>query len=135
MVYQSRDRTSTERRAENGAMTAQGYESMPFSIVLVRYVWPFWLFRDASRGDRLTRAAAYRHNRAMRVYLPGYLVKWLLNAGVVLGLTAAMESASESASAPNVLLVLTALCGTLFACSVCLLFVTAYLYLYLSRNE
>ena len=51
---------------------------MPFSRVLFRYVWPFWLFKDATRGDRYARAAAYRHNRDMRIYLPGYLMRWVL---------------------------------------------------------
>ena len=50
----------------------------PLSQVLYRYVWPFWLLKDATRGDRYARAAAYRHNRDMRVHLPGYLMRWLL---------------------------------------------------------
>lgn len=137
IVHQSPDRSPNAQRTNAATGGARrGYEDMPLSIVLVRYLWPFWLFRDASSGDRLARAAAYRHNRAMRIYLPGYLLKWLLGASLVLGLTAAMEAlASTSGSAPTLLLVLAALCGTLFAGSVCLLFVTAYLYLYLSRNE
>ena len=56
---------------------------MPLSRVLFRYVWPFWLFRDATRGDRYARAAAYRHNRDMRIHLPGYLLRWLLVAAAV----------------------------------------------------
>src|ERR1041384_8115223 len=61
----------------SGAALASCYEDMPLSLVLFRYLWPFWLFKDASRGDRLARAAAYRHNRSMRIYLPGYLMKWM----------------------------------------------------------
>jgi hypothetical protein len=54
------------------------YADMPLSRVLFRYVWPFWLFKDATRGDRYARAAAYRHNRDMRIHLPGYLLRWCL---------------------------------------------------------
>jgi len=54
------------------------YVDMPFTHVLFRYVWPFWLFKDATRGDRYARAAAYRHNRDMRIHLPGYLLRWVL---------------------------------------------------------
>lgn len=59
------------------ALATGYYDDLPFSLVLFRYLWPFWLFKDASSGDRLARAAAYRHNRDMRVYLPGYLMKWM----------------------------------------------------------
>lgn len=56
---------------------------------LYLYLWPFWLFRDASRGSLLERAAAYRHNRAQRIYLPGYALKWsvltLLQAAILVG--------------------------------------------------
>jgi len=55
-------------------ITSSSYIDMPLSLVLFRYVWPFWLFKDAARGDRYARAAAYRHNRDMRIHLPGYLM-------------------------------------------------------------
>lgn len=97
---------------------------MPLSLVLFRYVWPFWLFKDATRGDRYARAAAYRHNRDMRIHLPGYLLRWLL----VSAATFAIASGSGSA-------VLAAGWGIAFACCVCVLFITSYIYLYLSRHE
>jgi hypothetical protein len=112
------------------------YEDMPFSIVLFRFLWPFWLFQDASRGDRFARAAAYRHNRDMRVYLPGYFMKWLLSSTLVLALIAALDALAASVGTPATLLTfLCAACALVFACCVCVLFVTAYTYLYLSRNE
>jgi hypothetical protein len=106
------------------------------SQVLYRYVWPFWLFKDATRGDRYARAAAYRHNRDMRVYLPGYLMRWLLVSAVTL----AVASGFSSLSAPRVgtmdlFALLAAGSGIAFACCVCILFVTSYIYLYLSRHE
>ena len=107
----------------------------PISVLLFLLMWPFWLFRDASRGDRFARAAAYRHNRAMRVHLPGYLFRWSVGAVLVFALMAAAESmAGVGAPAPLFILLAVAL-GVVFAASVCVVFVTGYLYWYLSRNE
>jgi len=112
------------------------YDDMPFARVLFRYLWPFWLFKNAASGDRLARAAAYRHNRSMRIYLPGYLMKWSCNCGLALALTLALDaSASPSASAPDLLTVMAAGAGVMFACALTVLFLTGYIYLYLSRNE
>lgn len=49
-----------------------------FARLLYLYLWPFWLFRDANRGNLIERAAAYRHNRAQRIHLPGYALKWTI---------------------------------------------------------
>ena len=107
----------------------------PLSVLLFLLMWPFWLFRDASRGDRFARAAAYRHNRAMRVHLPGYLFRWSVGAVLVFALMAAAESmAGVGAPAPLFILLAVAF-GVVFAGSICVLFVTGYLYWYLSRNE
>jgi len=43
-----------------------------------RYLWPFLYFRDVSVGSPLERCQNYRHNRAMRIHLPGFVLKWLL---------------------------------------------------------
>ena len=48
----------------------------PFWWLLYRYFWPFAYFRDVTRGLRMERQQNYRHNRAMRVYLPGFVFKW-----------------------------------------------------------
>ena len=48
----------------------------PFWYLLYRYFWPFPYFRDVTRGLRMERQQNYRHNRAMRAYLPGFAVKW-----------------------------------------------------------
>lgn len=112
------------------------YEEMTFAELLFRYLWPFWLFRDASCGDRLARAAAYRHNRGMRVHLPGYLVKWAVSSAIALATTDRLAVAAHHFSdSLNVFTVMAAGTGVLFACTVCVLFLTAYIYCYLSRNE
>ena len=109
---------------------------MPLSLILFRYLWPFWLFKNATIGDRYTRAAAYRHNRSMRIYLPGYLVKWLCNCGLALALTMALDTpATRTPDGPGVLTLMAAGAGVMFACAVTVLFVTGYIYVYLSRND
>ena len=109
---------------------------MPLSRVLFRYVWPFWLFKDATRGDRYARAAAYRHNRDMRIYLPGYLVRWLLVSAATFTVASGFSSLSvPRRGAVDVFTLLAAGWGIAFACCLCVLFVTSYIYLYLSRHE
>lgn len=109
---------------------------MPLSARLLLLMSPFSLFRNASRGDRFARAAAYRHNRAMRVYLPGYLKRWSFGAMLVLALMAATESLAGWLKPPSTLLMFIAgAFGLAFTASICVLFVTAYVYVYLGRNE
>jgi hypothetical protein len=110
---------------------------MPFSLVLFRYLWPFWLFRDASHGDRLARAAAYRHNRGMRIYLPGYLMRWTISSIVLLVCTMSLgaHSTPSAAGPPDFFALMAAGSGVLFASCICIMFVTAYVYFYLSRHD
>ena len=122
------------QRSPVTAPAASSYEDMPLSRVLFLYLWPFWLFKDASRGDRCARAAAYRHNRSMRVHLPGYLMRWSFGSALALASSAALGSMSQS-NGLDAYTLAAAGGGVLFACSVCVLFVTSYIYLYLSRNE
>lgn len=124
----------------SGAVLASHYDDMPFLLVLFRYLWPFWLFKDASRGDRVTRAAAYRHNRSMRIYLPGYLMKWMFSCAATFAVTAGFGSlstpqAASQARSLDVFAIIAAGWGIIFACSVCVLFITSYVYFYLSRND
>jgi hypothetical protein len=126
--------TTMTQRSSGAAIAASSYEDMPLSQVLFRYLWPFWLFKDASRGDRYTRAAAYRHNRSMRVHLPGYLMRWSLGSALALAL-AALCGSMPGRSGLDAYTLAAAGGGVLFACSVCVLFVTSYIYLYLSRND
>ena len=112
------------------------YDDMPLSIVLFRFLWPFWLFQDASRGTRFDRAAAYQHNRDMRIYLPGYLLKWMLSCALCLGITFVLDSmAPTQMTQPNVWALMSAGCGMMFAGGVCILLLTTYIYIYLSRQR
>jgi hypothetical protein len=124
----------------SGAVLASHYDDMPLSLVLFRYLWPFWLFKDASRGDRVARAAAYRHNRSMRIYLPGYLMKWMFNCATAFAITSGFGSLSAApaagpAASLDVFAIIAAGWGIIFACSLCVLFITSYIYFYLSHND
>lgn len=116
--------------------TASPYDDMPLAIVLFRFLWPFWLFQDASRGSRFDRAAAYQHNRDMRIYLPGYLLKWMLSCAVSFAVTVGLDSlAREMTGQPNVWALMAAGSGMMFACGICILVLTTYIYIYLSRQR
>jgi hypothetical protein len=49
---------------------------MSFRILLYRYFFFGWLFRDVSRGNVFERSAAWRHNREQARWLPTYLRRW-----------------------------------------------------------
>jgi hypothetical protein len=116
------------------AISSSPYDDMPLSIVLFRFLWPFWLFQDASRGNRYDRDAAYQHNRDMRIYLPGYLLKWMLSSALSLGITMGLDSlAMQMSQQPNVWALMAAGSGMMFACGICILVLTTYIYIYLSR--
>ena len=45
----------TQRAASPGStvpVQISSYDDMPFSQILFRYLWPFWLFKNAASGDR-----------------------------------------------------------------------------------
>jgi hypothetical protein len=49
-----------------------------FYLLVYRYLFFDWLFRDVNRGSFLERAAAWRFNREMRRCLPIYLRRWVI---------------------------------------------------------
>ena len=70
----------------------------PFRTLLYRYFFFGWLFRDASVGSFLERAAALQFNREKRIYLPTYLRRWL---GLVV-LSYGLGTLAESTLTPGV---------------------------------
>jgi hypothetical protein len=113
------------------------HNELSLSQLLWRYCWPFWLFKDASVGSNaFVRAAAYRHNREKRIYLPGYLVKWAFICAFAWASTTAFEALAASAEVMRpVFIGIAASFGMLIAFGACVMFVTAYAYFYLSRHE
>lgn len=69
---------------------------MPFRTLLYRYFFFGWLFQDASRGSRLERAAAWRHNQAQARWLPTYLWRWLTCGTALFALGGLVELAWDA---------------------------------------
>jgi hypothetical protein len=84
----------TPRRWTDGSSPSD----LPFRVLLYRYFFFAWLFRDASAGSLLERAAARQFNRQRRIYLHTYLRRWL----VLVVLSYALGMLVESSFAPAV---------------------------------
>ena len=61
-----------------------------------RYFFYGWMFRDASAGSELERAAALRHNRSLSKWLPTYLRRWLVIGALIFGLARWSERALDN---------------------------------------
>ena len=92
--------------------------------------------KDASRGTFEERMAAYRHNRRMRGELTACMGRWALSCCVAMLLTSYFDAlGAGSTGSLNVFVLLAAACGTFIACAVCILFVMAYAYVYLTHHN
>lgn len=65
----------------------------PLRVLLYRYWFFAWLFRDVDRGTRLERAAAWRHNQAQARWLPTYMRRWAFCGLLLYALGALVEQA------------------------------------------
>jgi len=74
--------------------SGQHAASEPMWRLWFRYFWPFRYFRDVTRGSLLERQLNYRHNRAMRVFLPGFMLKWALFTALWFGFGSALDQAT-----------------------------------------
>jgi hypothetical protein len=106
---------------------------------LLRWFSPFRLMKDASRGTREERIAAYRHNRLRRGELRGYMRRWtfvLAAAALLTERLDALGGPGGHAGVPaNVFVYLAAACATFLIYSLCVLFLTAYVYVYLTTHD
>jgi len=105
-------------------------DELPLSLLLSRYFLPFWLFRDASKGSDYARAAAFRHNREMNVYMPTYMWRWSVLC--VFALAALMGCDRIQAQAEVYRQFFTALgagAGVIFICCFCFACVLGSIYL------
>lgn len=82
----------------------------PLWYLVYRFLWPFQYFRDATRGEQWERQRNYRHNRAMRVYLPGFMMKWVVLTGLCYSAGGALSHAGAEILAAGCFL---AACWTL----------------------
>ena len=81
-------------------MISAGFPQHPSSppalrSLVYRYFFFGWLFRDVTRGTLLERAAAWRHNRERRRFLPIYLRRWLFLFAFGYGLGVVFEHAFD----------------------------------------
>jgi hypothetical protein len=68
---------------------------LPFRVLLYRYLFFGWLFRDMGRQKTLfERAAAWRHNREQSRWLPLYMLRYSVSGVLLLGLGAVAETLS-----------------------------------------
>jgi hypothetical protein len=103
---------------------------------LLRFFSPFWMMKDASRGSLEERMAAYRHNRRMRGELSVCMRRWALSCSVAIVLTAYFDALGGGAAGSlSIFVLLAAACGVFIACGVCMLFVMAYAYVYLTHHD
>jgi hypothetical protein len=106
---------------------------------LLRWFSPFRLMRDVNCGTREERIAAYRYNRRRRAELTACMRRWAFALAAAALLTErfdALGGAGGHAGVPaNVFVYLAAACATFLVCGLCVLFITAYVYVYLTRHE
>ncbi|HVS77169.1 MAG TPA: hypothetical protein VHE11_09555 [Steroidobacteraceae bacterium] len=106
---------------------------------LLLWLSPFRLMKDVSRGTREERIAAYRHNRRRRGELTVYMRRWAFVLVTAALLTESFDALGGVGGRPvwaaNVFVYLAAACATFLVCSLCVLFVTAYVYVYLNSHE
>ena len=106
---------------------------------LLRWFSPFRLMKDVSRGTSEERIAAYRHNRRRRSELRSCMRRWafVLAAAALLteGFDALGGAGGHVEGLPRIFVYLSAACATFLVCGLCVLFITAYVYLYLMSHE
>ena len=98
---------------------------------LLHWFSPFRVMRDVSRGTREERIAAYRHNRRRRGELRACMGRWVF----LLAAAALLTEQFDTQGLPRVFVYLSAVCATFLVCGLCVLFITAYVYVYLISHE
>jgi len=92
--------------------------------------------QDVNQGTFEQSCAAHRHNRRMRAALWACMLRWAASCAVALMLTAYFDSLGAGGSGPlSIFVLLAAACATFIACGVCVLLVSAYVYVHLAHEE
>ena len=106
---------------------------------LLRWFSPFRLMKDVGRGTREERIAAYRYNRRKRAELTACMRRWVFLLAATALLTQWLDGLGgggvHAEGMPRLFAYLAAACATLLVCGLCVLFITAYVYLYLTSHE
>lgn len=73
---------------------------LPFRVLLYRYLFFTWLFKDIARQMNVfERAAAWRHNREQSRWLPLYMRRYVVLGGALMGAGMLAETLSPLLSA------------------------------------
>ncbi|MBL8350283.1 MAG: hypothetical protein JNL87_08190 [Burkholderiaceae bacterium] len=73
---------------------------LPFRVLLYRYLFFGWLFKDIGRQKSLfERAAAWRHNREQSRWLPLYMLRYVVSSAILFAMGLVAESLSPPLSA------------------------------------
>jgi hypothetical protein len=106
---------------------------------LLRGFSPFRLMKDVSCGTCEERIAAYRHNRRRRSELTACMRRWTFVLAAAALLTERFDAlggnGGRGGMPANVFVYLAAACATFLVCALCVLFITAYVYVYLTTHE
>lgn len=81
--------------SHTGSVDRSSVRAAPMRLLLYRYLWPFQYFRDVTRGTRIERQQNYRHNRSMRVFLPGFICKWVVLSALCFALGSLCDHSLE----------------------------------------
>lgn len=104
--------------------------------LLLKFFSPFRCMKDVSRGSFEERMAAHRHNRRMRGELSACMRRWAISCSIAVVLTAYFDAlGSGGAGELSIFVLLAAACATFIACGICVLFVSAYVYVYLTHHD
>ncbi len=104
--------------------------------LLLKLFSPFQSMKDVSRGSFEERMAAYRHNRRLRGEVSACMRRWVISCSVAIVLTAFFDALGEGGTGPlSIYVLLAAACATFIACGICVLFVSAYVYVYLTHHD
>jgi hypothetical protein len=71
-------------------------QDLAFRTLLYRYFFFAWLFKDASQGSRLERAAAWRYNQGQARWLLTYMRRWLWCGVLLYGVGSLIEIALDA---------------------------------------
>jgi len=109
---------------------------------LLRRFSPFRLMKDVSLGTREERIAAYRHNRRRRGELRSCMRRWAFVLAAAALLTEGFDAlggvggtGGHVEGLTRIFVYLSAACATFLVCGLCVLFITAYVYVYLTNHE
>ncbi len=106
---------------------------------LLSWLSPFRQMKDVSRGTREERTAACRYNRRQRGELTACMRRWAFVLAAAALLTqwfdALAGGSAHAEGVPRLFVYLAAACGMLLVCGLCVLFITACVYVYLTSHE